>query len=89
MHWSEFIGGEVVISPPHKWQVRFNASNIEVMPRIDNPVAPGTVDDLLSKFPSSSALTPKVAFPYKNSTPSARPGELSVSLFPLATICQR
>src|ERR1700694_3608397 len=24
MHWSEFIGGDVVISPPHKWQVRFN-----------------------------------------------------------------
>ena len=51
MHWSEFIGGDVVISPPHKWQVRFNASNIEVMPRIDNPVDPRIVDDLLSKFP--------------------------------------
>src|SRR2546425_638834 len=49
MHWSEFIGGEVVISPPHKWQVRFNASNIEGMPPIDNPVSPGVVDDLLSK----------------------------------------
>lgn len=50
MHWSEFIGGNVVISPPHKWQVRFNASDIEVMPRIDNPVNPRIVDELLLKF---------------------------------------
>lgn len=51
MHWSEFIGGNVVISPPHKWQVRFNASDIEVVPRIDNPVNPRIVDELLLKFP--------------------------------------
>ena len=51
MHWSEFIGGNVVISPPHKWQVRFNASDIEVIPRIDNPVNARVVDELLLKFP--------------------------------------
>jgi transaldolase len=51
MHWSEFIGGDVVISPPHKWQVRFNASDIEVIPRIDKPVEPKIVDELLLKFP--------------------------------------
>ncbi len=51
MHWSEFIGGEVIISPPHKWQLRFNASDIEVVPRIANPVNPGIVDALLSHFP--------------------------------------
>ncbi|MGC1687289.1 MAG: transaldolase family protein [Candidatus Acidiferrales bacterium] len=51
MHWSEFIGGDVVISPPHKWQVRFNASDIEVIPRIDNPVETKIVDELLLKFP--------------------------------------
>src|SRR5580700_703718 len=44
MHWSEFIGGDVVISPPYSWQVRFNASDIEVRPRIDNPVDPQIVD---------------------------------------------
>src|SRR5262249_28522968 len=38
MHWSEFIGGDVVISPPYKWQRRFNASDIEVIPRIAKPV---------------------------------------------------
>ena len=30
MHWSEFIGADMVISPPYAWQVRFNASDIEV-----------------------------------------------------------
>lgn len=51
MHWSEFIGGNVVVSPPHKWQVRFNASDIEVLPRMEMPVAPKIVDELLLKFP--------------------------------------
>ena len=37
-HWSELIGGDVVISPPHKWQVQFNNSEVAVVPRIDNPV---------------------------------------------------
>jgi transaldolase len=49
MHWSELIGGDVVISPPHSWQVRFNASGIPVENRIDNPVDPKIVDTL-SKF---------------------------------------
>ena len=50
MHWSEFIGGDVVISPPYSWQVRFNASDIEVRNRIDDPVDPRTVDELSRKF---------------------------------------
>jgi transaldolase len=50
MHWSEFIGGEVVISPPHAWQVRFNSSDVDVRPRIDNPVDPQVVDGLERKF---------------------------------------
>lgn len=40
MHWSELIGGDVVISPPHAWQKRFNASDVGVEPRIDKPIAP-------------------------------------------------
>src|SRR5712692_5876098 len=51
MHWSEFIGGDVVISPPCKWQMRYNASDIVVEPRIDKPVDPRIVDELLRKFP--------------------------------------
>jgi transaldolase len=50
MHWSEFIGGDVVISPPYSWQKRYNASDIEIISRIDSPVAPGVVDDLLKRF---------------------------------------
>jgi transaldolase len=50
MHWSELIGGDVVISPPCAWQVRLNASNVEVRPRIDKPVNPAIVDELSRKF---------------------------------------
>jgi transaldolase len=50
MHWSEMIGGDVVISPPYSWQVRFNASDIEVRSRIDDPVDPKIVDELTRKF---------------------------------------
>lgn len=51
MHWSEFIGGDVVISPPCAWQRRYNASDIEVISRIDKPVDAKIVDTLMSKFP--------------------------------------
>ena len=51
MHWSEFIGGDVVISPPHSWQVRFNASDIELRARIDDPVRASVVEELERKFP--------------------------------------
>ena len=51
MHWSEFIGGDVVISPPYSWQVRFNASDVEVRSRINKPVPVEIVDTLLRKFP--------------------------------------
>jgi transaldolase len=50
MHWSELIGGDIVISPPCKWQMRFNASDIAVEPRIDEPVAPQIVK-ALERFP--------------------------------------
>ncbi|HZV59573.1 MAG TPA: transaldolase family protein [Candidatus Eremiobacteraceae bacterium] len=51
MHWSELIGGEVVVSPPYSWQVRFNASDIDVRPRIAEPVPAHIVDELTRKFP--------------------------------------
>lgn len=50
MHWSELIGGDVVISPPYSWQVRFNQSDVEVIPRIDNPVEPHMVEAMCAKF---------------------------------------
>jgi len=51
MHWSELIGADAVISPPSAWQKRFNASDIEVRPRIDDPVETKIVDQLLGHFP--------------------------------------
>jgi transaldolase len=50
MHWSELIGGDIVISPPYSWQVRFNASDVDVRSRIDQPVAAKIVDELSRKF---------------------------------------
>jgi transaldolase len=51
MHWSELIGGNVVISPPYNWQVRFNSSDIAVRPRMNEGVPQKMVDELLRKFP--------------------------------------
>jgi len=51
MHWSELIGADAVISPPSAWQRRFNASDIEVRSRINEPVDPRIVETLLAKFP--------------------------------------
>ncbi len=51
MHWSEFVGGDVVISPPHAWQVRLDRSGIAPVPRIDEPVDSALVGELQERFP--------------------------------------
>ncbi len=50
MHWSELIGGDIVQAIPHEWQVLFNASDVEVKKRMQNPVDPAIVDELYRKF---------------------------------------
>ena len=50
MHWSEFIGGDLILTIPYKWQVLFNNSDIEVKERMDDPVAPEIIDGLSSHF---------------------------------------
>jgi transaldolase len=50
LHWSEFIGGDVVISPPYEWQKKFNASDITVENRMDKPVDPRILEELQTKF---------------------------------------
>jgi transaldolase len=50
MHWSELIGGDVILTIPYEWQVLFNKSDIEVKPRINDPVDPAIVDELYRKF---------------------------------------
>ncbi len=51
MHWSEFLGGNVVLSMPYEWWTRFNASDIEVAPRIETPVDERIIRGLRAKFP--------------------------------------
>jgi transaldolase len=50
LHWSEFIGGDVVISPPYRWQKRYNASDVEVAERMQRPVEEKIVAELRAKF---------------------------------------
>jgi transaldolase len=46
LHWSELIGGNIVLTIPSAWQKRFNASNVEVVPRMDNPVPASVLTEL-------------------------------------------
>jgi transaldolase len=46
LHWSELIGGDVVITMPSAWQKRFNASSIEVRSRISDPIDPDHLAEL-------------------------------------------
>jgi transaldolase len=48
-HWSELIGGDVVLTIPAKWQRAINASDIAVRPRIEDPV-PQEAFDVLQRL---------------------------------------
>jgi transaldolase len=50
LHWSAFMGADVVISPPYKWQQRYNGSGIEIRPYIEEPVPARWLDQLQSRF---------------------------------------
>ena len=51
LHWSEFVGGDVIITMPSSWQKKFNASAIEVRDRMHEPVDPLYINELLAAFP--------------------------------------
>ncbi|HEX6128290.1 MAG TPA: transaldolase family protein [Candidatus Limnocylindria bacterium] len=51
LHWTELVGGDLAMTMPHAWQVRFNKSGIVPEPRIDVPVDPAIVDELLERVP--------------------------------------
>ena len=38
LHWSELIGGDLILSIPYNWQKLYNASDVEVKSRIADPV---------------------------------------------------
>jgi hypothetical protein len=86
MQWSELIGSDAIISPPYAWQKRFNASDIEVRPRIDDPVDPKVVDQLLTSPVHWSLQRPRCLGPRRDA-PQPGPGlELpNVSIVPATT----
>jgi transaldolase len=49
-HWSELIGGDIVLTIPYEWQLKINASDIEVRERMSNPVEPQIVAALYEKI---------------------------------------
>lgn len=46
LHWTEFIGGDMVMTIPYKYQKMFNNSDVEVVSRIDNKVDPAIIAEL-------------------------------------------
>jgi transaldolase len=49
-HWSELIGGDLVLTIPYAWQRLFNESDLEVVARMDDPVPKEIVAELYRKF---------------------------------------
>jgi transaldolase len=50
LHWSELIGGDIVLTIPCDWQKLFNHSDIEVKERFAVPVDEAIVSELYAKF---------------------------------------
>ena len=52
LHWSELVGGDLVVSPPLDWQARINENGIEPVDRISVAVEPSILEELeaLSEF---------------------------------------
>lgn len=46
LQWSELVGGDLVVSPPFKWQEIINASDYQVVDRISEPVRQEYLDQL-------------------------------------------
>lgn len=49
-HWSEFIGGELIVSMPYEWQLKANDSDIEVKERMSTPVDPQIIKAMYAKI---------------------------------------
>ena len=46
LHWLEFIGGDVVLTIPYKYQVMFNNSDFEIVDRMNEEVDPYYIKEL-------------------------------------------
>jgi len=51
LHWTELVGGDVSMTIPYPWQVRFNASGIDPIARMQVPVDPAIIAELVEKIP--------------------------------------
>ena len=51
LHWSELIGGDVILTITCEWARLFNGSDVEVKERFNNPVPESVMQTLLSHFP--------------------------------------
>lgn len=51
LHWTEFVGGDVILTMPYAWQVRFNNSGIPVQEAMSRPVPQPVLDELQTRFP--------------------------------------
>jgi transaldolase len=51
LHWTELVGGDVSLTIPYPWQVRFNASGIDPVARMHQPVDPEIIAELRGKIP--------------------------------------
>lgn len=49
--WTELMGGDIIMTMPHKWIKKFNESETEVEPRMDIPVDPEVIETLAAKVP--------------------------------------
>jgi transaldolase len=71
LHWTELVGGDVIITLPHAWQVRFNESGLAPASRIDVPVDRELLDELRTRYadferayePDGLAISQFDAFP--------------------------
>jgi transaldolase len=50
-HWTELVGGDLVLTIPYEWQVKANQSGHDPEPRIDSPVDPLIIAELVAKLP--------------------------------------
>lgn len=51
LHWSELVGGDIVLTIPYEWQRLINASTIPVQRRFAAPVPADVLAKLLAEFP--------------------------------------
>jgi transaldolase len=50
-HWTEFVGGDVTLTIPYEWQVKFNESDVKPVPRMQEPVSEEIVEALYTRIP--------------------------------------